>query len=328
MGCGCQPRAAEPTCNLASSHLFCTPQVWDILRVLVVQLVLGTDMKQHFATLASFNACLAAACASPGEASTPFEGGGSMRFSGRSRASIRPSVRSQGFMPTVFVVPEEGGRLSSATTPNEKRTRRVSSTLHKAPFRKDRLGHLGSQQLKLRRVHTAGAAQMHELVQSAARNPMAGGTQCGTQGNTQGSSMLSPGSSPGPGGCNTLRLTGAGGHHQATAVHSRTLSPGSPGSSRSGLGPPQGILASHSWPQAGTFLFSSGRASPVTGQQGDQASLGSYGSIRLSGISGFHTTPPGGSSNNSSRAGTPRVAPLSQLHLDEDMKVMVWKVGL
>ena len=296
---------------------FCPPQVRDILRVLVVQLVLGTDMKQHFATLASFNACLAAANASSGDMSTPLEGGGSLRFSGRSRASIRPSVRSQGFMPTVFVVPEEGGRLSSATTPNERRTRRVSSTLHKAPFCKDRLGHLGSQQLKLRRVHTAGAAQMHELVQSAAKNPMAGGTRGGTQGSTQGS-ILSPGPSPGPGGRSTLRLIGAGGHHQAM---------GSPGSSRSGLGPPHGVLASDSRPQVGTFLFSSGRASPVTGQQGDPASLGSYGSIRLLGISGFHATPPGGSSN-SSRAGTPRVAQLSQLHLDEDMKVMVWKVGL
>ena len=75
------------------------------------------------------------------------------------------------------------------------------------------------------------------------------------------------------------------------------------------------------------FLFSSGRASPVTGQQGAPPSLGSYGSIRLSGMTGFHTTPPG-SNSPSWRAGTPRVAQLSQLHLDEDMKVMVWKVGL
>ena len=315
-------------------------------------------MKQHFATLASFNACLAAANASSGYMSTPLEGGGSLRFSGRSRASIRPSVRSQGFMPTVFDVPEEAaggngsggavlrggrsrcslpsalhrvvrhgsdptgssGRLASATTPDEGRPRRVSSTLHKAPLRKDLLGPLGSQQLKLRRVHTAGPAQMHELVESAARNLLAGGTQGGT---------LSPGRSPGPGGRSTLRLTGAGGRHQATAVYSRPLSLGSPGSSRSGLGPPHGVLASDSRPQAGTFLFSSGRASPVTGQQGAPASLGSYGSIRLSGMTGFHATPPGGSSNSlSSRAGTPRVAQLSQLHLDEDMKVMVWKVGL
>ena len=90
-------------------------------------------MKQHFATLASFNACLAAANASSGDVSTPLEGGGSL-YSGRSRASIRPSDRSQGFMPTVFDVPEEAagawGRQRGAVMRGSRSRCSLPSALH------------------------------------------------------------------------------------------------------------------------------------------------------------------------------------------------------
>ena len=52
-------------------------QVRDVQRELIVQVVLGTDMKQHFSTLANFNSKMAAASRGPGLSSTKLEQHGS-----------------------------------------------------------------------------------------------------------------------------------------------------------------------------------------------------------------------------------------------------------